>query len=130
MLVAVAVGALDPHAGNRRHLAVLVPREHHHHVHFPALQLVDAGVGVGDELEEQRRDARLAAALPQLRAQLVQLGLNLRQQAAGLVRLGARFDIERPAQHVDRLAQVARDALAGDQQPIDPRRGRLVVAAL
>ena len=64
VLVAVAVGAVDAHAGNRLDLAVLVPREHHHHVHFPALQLVDAGIGVGDELEEQRLDRRLGVALP------------------------------------------------------------------
>ena len=46
---------------------MLVPGEHHHHVHFAALQLIDAGVGVGDELEEQRLDGRHPGATPVVR---------------------------------------------------------------
>ena len=70
VLVAVAVDAVHRHAGDGRHLAMLVPGEHHHHVHFPALQLVDAGVGVGDELEEQRLDGRELRAAPVVRRRL------------------------------------------------------------
>ena len=67
MLVAVAVDAVHRYAGDGGDLAMLVPGEHHHHVHFAALQLIDAGVGVGDELEEQRLDGRHPGATPVVR---------------------------------------------------------------
>ena len=58
VLVGVARRAVDRDAGNGLDLAVLVPREHRHQVHLAALQLVDAGVGVGDEAEEDLLDLR------------------------------------------------------------------------
>ena len=64
VLVGIARRAMDGHARNGRHLAVLVPGEHRDQMDFAALELVDPRVRVGDEAEEDLLDVRVLAAAP------------------------------------------------------------------
>ena len=63
VLVGVPGRPMNDDRGQPGELALLVPRHQRHDVHLAALQLVDARVGVRDELEHQPADTgRLVAA--------------------------------------------------------------------
>ena len=61
VLVGIARRAMHGEAGHAGNLAVLVPRHRPNEVHLAGLQLIDACVRVGEELEEQLCNLRSAA---------------------------------------------------------------------